>query len=87
MEREKQLELLEKLIQVHVKNSLFFNLQCTREELLAMGLDSLSKCLAKEVNPDRFIAKMELEAQMRVDDYSRIRAKMIVKDYDQKLIE
>ena len=87
MEREMQLELLEKLTQVHVKNSLFFNLQHTREELLAMGLDSLSKCLAKKVNPDVLIEKLEWEAQQKVNEYSRMRAKKIVKDYDQKLIE
>lgn len=87
MERELQLELLEKLIQAHVKNSLFFHQKHTREELLAMGLKSLSKCLSKKVNPDKFIEKIEWETQKKIDEYSQIRAKVIVKDYDQKLIE
>lgn len=87
MERELQLELLKKLIQAHIKNRLFLHLQHTREDFLTMGLSSLSKCLAKKVNPDRLIAKMDLEAQMKIDEFSKIWAKQIVKDYDQKLIE
>lgn len=87
MERENQLELLEKLVQAHIKNRLFLHLQHTCEDFLTMGLDSLSKCLSKKVNPDRLIAKMDLETQMKINEYSRIWAKKIVNDYEKKLRE
>ena len=85
MGRELQLELLEKLTQLHVKNSLLFNLQYKREDLLAMGLDSLSKCLAEKVNPDVLIEKLEWEAREKINEYSQFWAKRIVKDYEEKL--
>jgi hypothetical protein len=50
-----------------------------------MGLDSLSKCLSKKVDPDVLIKKMEWEAQEKIDEYSKIWAKQIVKDYNSKL--
>jgi len=87
MERELQLELLEKLIQAHIKRHLFLHLNYQREELLAMGLTSLSKCLSKKVNPNMLIEKLEWEAKNKINEYSEIWAKKIVKEYDQKLRE
>lgn len=87
MERELQLELLERLVEVHVKNSLFFHLQYTRDELLAMGLKSLSQCLSESVNPYTFVEKLEWDTENKLNEYSQIWAKKIVKDYDQKLRE
>lgn len=87
MEREMQLELLEKLITVHIKNHLYFQQINTRNELLAKGLDSLSKCISKEVKPDVLIGIIEERAEKKINEYCRIWAKQIVKDYDQSLRE
>lgn len=87
MERENQLELLEKLITVHIKNHLYFQQLNTRNELLAKGLDSLSKCISKEVKPDVLIGIIEERAEKKINEYCRIWAKQIVKDYDRSLRE
>ena len=87
MEREMQLELLEKLITVHIKNHLYFQQINTRNELLAKGLDSLSKCISKEVKPDILIGIIEERAEKKINEYCRIWAKQIVKDYDRSLRE
>ena len=87
MERENQLELLEKLITVHIKNHLYFQQLNTRNELLAKGLESLSKCISKEVKPDVLIRIIEERAEKKINEYCRIWAKQIVKDYDRSLRE
>ena len=87
MERELQLELLEKLIQAHVKNHLYFQQLDPRNEFLAKGLDSLSKCLSEKIKPDVLIGIIEERAQQKINEYCQIWAKKIVKEYDQKLRE
>lgn len=87
MEREMQLELLEKLITVHIKNHLYFQQLNTRNELLVKGLGSLSKCISKEVKPDVLIGIIEERAEKKINEYCRIWAKQIVKDYDRSLRE
>ena len=85
MERELQLELLEKLIQAHVKNHLYFQQLDTRNELLTKGLDSLSKCLSKKVKPDVLIGIIEERAQHKINEYCQFWAQRIVKDYEEGL--
>lgn len=87
MERENQLELLQKLVQAHVKNQLYFQMVKTRNDLIARGLDSLSQCLSEKVKPDVLIRKIEQEAQHKINEYCRIWSKRIVEDYEQKLKE
>lgn len=87
MERELQLELLEKLITAHIKNHLYFQQLNTRNKLLIKGLDSLSKCISKKVKPDVLIGIVEKRAEEKINEYCQIWAKKIVEEYDQKLRE
>ena len=87
MERELQLELLEKLIQAHIKSHLFLQMMNTRNEFLVKGLDSLSKCLSQKIKPDVWMKKKDQQAQHKINEYCRRYAKKIVKDYENELRE
>lgn len=87
MEREEQLELLEKLIEVYIKNSLWIQVSSERNILLAKGLDSLSKILSKKCRADVVVRDVENSAAEKIDKYCRIWAKKIVGEYDLSLKE